>query len=36
MESSKESIPGTNAASDATPSAREEGLKNTVIPDSPE
>ncbi|MCH95826.1 hypothetical protein A2U01_0016808, partial [Trifolium medium] len=36
MESPKESIPGTNAASDATPSAREEGLENNVIPDSPE
>uniref|UniRef100_A0A392NZF0 Uncharacterized protein n=1 Tax=Trifolium medium TaxID=97028 RepID=A0A392NZF0_9FABA len=35
MESSKESIPRTDAASDAMPSAREEGLENTVIPDSP-
>ncbi|MCI15359.1 hypothetical protein A2U01_0036497 [Trifolium medium] len=35
MKSPKESVPETNVVSDATPSAREEGLENTVIPDSP-
>ncbi|MCI53157.1 hypothetical protein A2U01_0074403, partial [Trifolium medium] len=32
MESPKESILGTNVEPDATPSARQEVLENTVIP----
>ncbi|MCI12710.1 hypothetical protein A2U01_0033817, partial [Trifolium medium] len=36
MESPKESIPGTNVAPDAMPSARQEVLENIFIPESPE
>ncbi|MCI48271.1 hypothetical protein A2U01_0069514, partial [Trifolium medium] len=36
MKSPKESVHQTNVVSDAMPSAREEGLENTLIPDSPE